>query len=86
MGRRRFTIGLRLSLIFVESFILVAACIFTSWSILVFAYAQVFQSPLNLSNGIPDSHEPQIAVSGNNVYIIWTGFGNRAEDQEDIFF
>ena len=86
MGGRRFTIGLRLSLIFVESFILAAACIFTSWSILVFAYAQVFQSPLNLSNGIPDSQEPQIAVSGNNLYIIWTGFGSGVEDQDDIFF
>lgn len=80
------TIGMILSIIFVESCILVAACIFASWSILVFAYAQVFQAPLNLSNGIPDSHEPQIAVSGNNAYIIWTGFGSGAEDQDDIFF
>jgi len=79
------TIGMRLSLIFVESCLLVAACIFASLSILV-AYAQVFQDPLNLSNGIPDSHEPQIAVSGNNVYIILTGFGSGVEDQDDIFF
>jgi hypothetical protein len=80
------TIGMRLFLIFVESCILVAACIFASWSILVLAYAQVFQAPLNLSNGIADSHEPQIAISGKNIYIIWTGFGSGAEDQDDIFF
>ena len=39
-----------------------------------------------MSNGIPDSHEPQIVVSGNNVYVIWTGFGSGVEDQDDIFF
>jgi len=49
-------------------------------------YSQEFQAPLNLSDDVPDSIQPQIVVSGNNVYIIWTGFGSGVEDQDDIFF
>jgi hypothetical protein len=66
--------------------IFVAACILASCSMLGFTYAQVFQTPLNLSNDIRDSREPQITVSGKNVYVIWTGFGSGVQDQDDIFF
>ena len=82
-----FTIGMLLRSLFVKSWCFPsAAFILASWSILGFTYAQVFNTPLNLSNDIPDSKEPEIAVFGNNVYIIWTGFGSGVEDQDDIFF
>ena len=35
---------------------------------------------------IPESREPQITVAGDNVDIIWTGFGSGVEDQDDVFF
>ena len=31
-----------------------------------------FGTPINLSNNTGDSSEPQIAVSGNNVYVTWS--------------
>ena len=43
-----------------------------------------FGTPINLSNNTGDSQNPQIAASGNNVYVTWvdgTPAGNN-----DIFF
>ena len=33
---------------------------------------QVFGTPINLSNNTGISFNPQIATSGNNVYVTWT--------------
>ena len=71
---------------FAKSYLFVVVGIFALASTLGFSYAQSFQTPLDLSKDIPDSHEPQITVAGNNVYIIWTGFGGGLEDQDDVFF
>ena len=81
MGSRSYTFSMGLRFIF-----FVAVCILGFCSMLGFTYAQVFHTPLNLSNEIRDSREPHIAVSGKNVYVIWTGFGMGVEDQDDIFF
>jgi len=71
---------------FAKSYLFVVVSIFALASTLGFSYAQSFQTPLDLSKDIQDSHEPQITVAGNNTYIIWTGFGRGVEDQDDVFF
>ena len=42
-----------------------------------------FSIPLNLSNNTGTSLSPQIALSGNNVYVVWT---DDTPGQNDIFF
>ena len=71
---------------FAKLYLFVVVGIFALASTLGLSYGQIFQTPLDLSKDIPDSHEPQITVAGNNVYIIWTGFGRGVEDQDDVFF
>jgi hypothetical protein len=71
---------------FAKSYLFVVVGIFALASTLGFSYAQSFQTPLDLSKDIADSHEPQITIAGNNTYIIWTGFGRGVEDQDDVFF
>lgn len=71
---------------FAELYLFVVVAIFALATTLGLSYAQIFHTPLDLSKDIPDSHEPQITVAGDNVYIIWTGFGRGVEDQDDVFF
>lgn len=71
---------------FVKPYIFAALGIFALASTLGLSYAQVFQTPLDLSKDVPDSHEPQITVAGDTVYVIWTGFGSGVDDQDDVFF
>jgi hypothetical protein len=55
------------------------------------AYAQIYRNIINLSNVVPFAADPRIAISGNNVYVVWTeaitggspGTGGR---NSDIFF
>ena len=42
-----------------------------------------FATPINISNNIGNSFNPQIATSGNNVYVTWQG---GTPDNNDIFF
>ena len=43
---------------------------------------QNFSTPENLSNSAGIADNPQIAVSGNNVYVIWE---DKVESDSDIF-
>ena len=71
---------------FAKSYIFITIVIFALASTLGLSYAQIFQTPVDLSKDIPESREPQITVAGDNVDIIWTGFGSGVEDQDDVFF
>ena len=71
---------------FAKSYIFITVVIFALASTLGLSYAQIFQTPVDLSKDIPESREPQITVAGDNVDIIWTGFGSGVEDQDDVFF
>ena len=44
---------------------------------------RVFGTPINLSNNTGLSNNPQIATSGNNVYVTWEDF--TPTGNEDIF-
>jgi hypothetical protein len=44
---------------------------------------QTFSTPINLSNNTGSSTQPQIAVSGNNVYVVWA---DNTPGNFDIFF
>jgi hypothetical protein len=55
------------------------------------AYAQSYRNIINLSNVVPFASDPRIAISGNNVYVVWTeamtaGAPNTGERSSDIFF
>ena len=41
-----------------------------------------FGTPINLSNNTGGSFDPQIAASGNNVYVTWT---DNTSGNDDIF-
>ena len=43
----------------------------------------IFSTPINLSNNTGLSNNPQIATSGNNVYVTWI---DNTPGNEDIFF
>ena len=45
---------------------------------------QTFGDPINLSNNPSDSTDPRIAVSGDNVYIVWEDENENSD--EEIFF
>ena len=45
--------------------------------------ASFSDTPINLSNNIGGSYSPQIAVSGNNVYVVWFDY---TTEKSDIFF
>jgi len=55
---------------FFATYIFVAASTLALVSTLELSYAQIFQTPLDLSKDIPDSYKPQITVAGDNLYII----------------
>lgn len=42
-----------------------------------------FSDAINLSNNVAESGRPQIAVAGNNVYVVWQDFTSKSYD---IFF
>ena len=55
------------------------------------AYAQTYRNIINLSNVVPFAADPRIAISGNNVYVLWTeaitgGSPNTGGRNSDIFF
>ena len=54
-------------------------------------YAQTYRNIVNLSNVVPFAADPQIAVSGKNVYVVWTeaitgGSPSTGGRNSDIFF
>ena len=42
--------------------------------------------PINLSNSIGNSTNPEVAASGNNVYVVWSDTNGAKGGKEDIFF
>ena len=55
------------------------------------AYAQTYRNIINLSNVVPFAADPRIAISGNNVYVVWTeaitgGSPSAGGRNSDIFF
>ncbi|MRN61357.1 MAG: hypothetical protein FIO03_04785 [Nitrosopumilales archaeon] len=55
------------------------------------AYAQTYRDIINLSNVVPFAADPRIAISGNNVYVVWTeaitgGSPSAGGRNSDIFF
>jgi hypothetical protein len=55
------------------------------------AYAQTYRNIINLSNVVPFAADPRIAISGNNVYVVWTeaitgGSPSTGGRNSDIFF
>ena len=48
--------------------------------------ATTFDNPINLSNNIGNSMNPEVAASGNNVYVVWSDTNGAKGEGEDIFF
>ena len=48
--------------------------------------ARTFDEPINLSNSNGNSTNPEIAASGNNVYVVWSDTNGAEGGKEDIFF
>jgi len=48
--------------------------------------ATTFDNPINLSNNIGNSTSPEVAASGNNVYVVWSDTNGAKGEGEDIFF
>jgi hypothetical protein len=46
---------------------------------------QTFSPAKNISNTAEDSVDPLIAVSGNNVYVVWSEFTNSGRTSLDVF-
>jgi len=45
-----------------------------------------FDKPINLSNSIGNSSNPEVAASGNNVYVVWSDTNGAKGENGDIFF
>ena len=45
-----------------------------------------FDQPINLSNSIGNSSNPEVAASGNNVYVVWSDTNGAKGENGDIFF
>ena len=43
-------------------------------------------NPINLSNNVGNSTNPEVAASGNNVYVVWSDTNGAKGEGEDIFF
>ena len=48
--------------------------------------ARTFDEPINLSNSIGNSTNPEVAASGDNVYVVWSDTNGAKGGNGDIFF
>lgn len=70
----------------IPCFIIILIFLMSLPSFYLSSYSEKYQLPINISGYVKDATNPQIVVTGDNVYSLWIGLGGGTEEQSDIYY